>query len=130
MFHLAKDDDPSLTLHEVDKLLTEARKTLKLVQRNDAAFWDTHLEKMAKRQLKDRKGNLAAVIQNIKHRKEMKEAFKQMKPITKGISGEVVKELLIPNPDALSCPATYDEVLESLQFKHAQPLVVLDDQDE
>eukprot|EP00957_Ditylum_brightwellii_P031866 2416084-Ditylum_brightwellii.AAC.1 len=52
-----------------------------------------------------------------------------MKPITKGISGGVVKELLVPNPEALSCPAAYDEALESLQFKHAQPLVVLDDQD-
>eukprot|EP00957_Ditylum_brightwellii_P097068 7391673-Ditylum_brightwellii.AAC.1 len=64
MFYLAKvldiDDDPSLTLPEVDKQLTEARKTLKLVQRNTAAFQDTHLEEMAKRWLKDRKGNLAA----------------------------------------------------------------------
>eukprot|EP00957_Ditylum_brightwellii_P110579 8434338-Ditylum_brightwellii.AAC.1 len=64
MFHLAKaldiDDDPSLTLPEVDIQLTEARRTLKLVQRNAAAFRDTHLEEMAKRQLKDRKGNLAA----------------------------------------------------------------------
>eukprot|EP00957_Ditylum_brightwellii_P193877 14764652-Ditylum_brightwellii.AAC.1 len=60
----------------------------------------------------------------------MKQAFKQMKPITKGISGGVVKEPLLPNPDALSCPATYYEVLELLQFKHAQPLVVFDDQNE
>eukprot|EP00957_Ditylum_brightwellii_P053253 4037967-Ditylum_brightwellii.AAC.1 len=52
MFHLAKaldiNDDPSLTLPELDKWLTEARKTLKLVQRNAAAFQDTHLEEMAK----------------------------------------------------------------------------------
>eukprot|EP00957_Ditylum_brightwellii_P171030 13019782-Ditylum_brightwellii.AAC.1 len=52
MFHLAKaldiNDDPSLTLPEVDKRLTEARKTLKLVQCNAAAFRDTHLEEMAK----------------------------------------------------------------------------------
>eukprot|EP00957_Ditylum_brightwellii_P153213 11661213-Ditylum_brightwellii.AAC.1 len=85
---------------------------------------------MVKRRLKDRKGDLAAVIKNIKHCEEMKQDLKQMKPITKGISGRVVKELLVPNSDALSCPATYDEVLESLQFKHAQPLAVLDDQDE
>eukprot|EP00957_Ditylum_brightwellii_P171742 13074405-Ditylum_brightwellii.AAC.1 len=40
---------------------------------------------------------------------EMKQAFQQMKPITKGVTGGVVRELLVPNPDALSCPATYDE---------------------
>eukprot|EP00957_Ditylum_brightwellii_P194512 14815763-Ditylum_brightwellii.AAC.1 len=64
MLHLAKaldiDDDPSLTSPEVDKRLTEARKTLKLVQRNAVAFGDTHLEEMAKRWLKDGKRDLAA----------------------------------------------------------------------
>eukprot|EP00957_Ditylum_brightwellii_P016020 1207259-Ditylum_brightwellii.AAC.1 len=64
MFHLAKaldiEDDPSLTLPDVDKRLTEARKKLKLVQSNAAAFLDTHLEEMAKWRLKDGKGDLAA----------------------------------------------------------------------
>eukprot|EP00957_Ditylum_brightwellii_P133682 10192337-Ditylum_brightwellii.AAC.1 len=85
---------------------------------------------MVKRRLKDGKGNLAAVIQNIKHFKEMKQAFQQMKPITKGMTGGVVSELIVPNPEALSSPAMYDEVLDTLQFQHAQPFKVLDDQDE
>eukprot|EP00957_Ditylum_brightwellii_P016604 1248190-Ditylum_brightwellii.AAC.1 len=64
---------------------------------------------MAKCRLKDGKGDLAAVIQNIKHCEEMKQAFQQMKLITKGITGGVDSKLL---------------------FQHAQPFKVLDDQDE
>eukprot|EP00957_Ditylum_brightwellii_P064954 4927583-Ditylum_brightwellii.AAC.1 len=102
MFHLVKpleiDDDPSLTLSDVDKKLTAARKELKAVQQNAAVTRDTHLEEIAKKRLKDRKGDLAAVIQNIKHCEEMKQAFQQMKPITKGMPGSVVSKLIMPNP--------------------------------
>eukprot|EP00957_Ditylum_brightwellii_P116972 8922101-Ditylum_brightwellii.AAC.1 len=82
---------------------------LKLVQKNAAVARDTHLEDMAKRQLKDGKGDLAAVIQNIQYCEEMKQAFQQMKPIIKGITGGAVSELLAPNPEALTSLAIYDE---------------------
>eukprot|EP00957_Ditylum_brightwellii_P022825 1721899-Ditylum_brightwellii.AAC.1 len=84
---------------------------------------------MMRIRLKDGKGDLVAVIQNIKHCDEMKQAFQQMKPITKGIMGGTASELLVPNPEALSSSAMYNEVLESLQFQHAQPFKVLNDQD-
>eukprot|EP00957_Ditylum_brightwellii_P035624 2700752-Ditylum_brightwellii.AAC.1 len=120
MFHLAKlleiEDDPGLTLPEIDKHLTAARKALKKAQTNSAKLRDTHLEELANKQLKDGKGNLESVIKNIKHCKEMKLAFKQMKPITKGILGGVVNTLLVPNPVALSSPAIYNNVVDSLKF--------------
>eukprot|EP00957_Ditylum_brightwellii_P038387 2902009-Ditylum_brightwellii.AAC.1 len=71
---------------------------------------------MARSRLKGSKGDLAAVIQNIKHFEEMKHAFQQMTPVTKGITGGVVSKLLVPNPELLSSPAMHDEVLDSLQF--------------
>eukprot|EP00957_Ditylum_brightwellii_P059336 4504509-Ditylum_brightwellii.AAC.1 len=71
---------------------------------------------MTKKCLKDRKGDLAAVIQNIKRCKEMKQAFQQMKPITKGFTGGVVSKLIVPNPEALTSPATYKEILDTLNF--------------
>eukprot|EP00957_Ditylum_brightwellii_P016778 1262689-Ditylum_brightwellii.AAC.1 len=85
---------------------------------------------MAKRWLKEGKGDLAAVIQNIQQCEEMTQVFQQMKPITKGIMGGVVSEFLVPNPEALTSLAMYDEVLDTLQFQHAQPFKVLNDQDE
>eukprot|EP00957_Ditylum_brightwellii_P022790 1718633-Ditylum_brightwellii.AAC.1 len=134
MFHFAKplkiEDDPSFTLSDVDKKLTAARNELITVQKNAAATRDTHLEEITKRCLKDGKGDMAAVIQNIKHCKEIKKVFQQMKLITKGMTGDVVSELIVPNPEALSSPAMYDEVLDTLHFQHAQPFKVLDDQDE
>eukprot|EP00957_Ditylum_brightwellii_P086259 6564228-Ditylum_brightwellii.AAC.1 len=60
----------------------------------------------------------------------MKLAFCQMKPITKGDTGGVVKELLDPNPESLSSPTMYCKVLNYLDFKHATLYVALDDQDE
>eukprot|EP00957_Ditylum_brightwellii_P201201 15324539-Ditylum_brightwellii.AAC.5 len=108
-------DDPSITLFKIDRYLTAARKALKLIEKNVAATRDTHLEELAKHWLKDGKGYLVAVIQNTQHCTEMKQAFQQMKPITKGITGGVVSELLIPNPEALTSPAMYDDVLEALQ---------------
>eukprot|EP00957_Ditylum_brightwellii_P189869 14454745-Ditylum_brightwellii.AAC.1 len=53
-----------------------------------------------------------------------------MQPITKGITGSVVSELLVPNPEALTSPAMYGEALTSLNFEHVQPFKMLDDQDE
>eukprot|EP00957_Ditylum_brightwellii_P063202 4797513-Ditylum_brightwellii.AAC.1 len=110
MFHLAKpleiDDDPSLILSDVNKKLSAARKELKAVHQNAAATRNTYLEEMAKKRIKDRKGDLAAVIQNVKHCEEMKHAFQQMKPITKGMTGSVVSKLIVPNLKALTSPAT------------------------
>eukprot|EP00957_Ditylum_brightwellii_P132781 10124936-Ditylum_brightwellii.AAC.2 len=60
----------------------------------------------------------------------MKVAFKQMQPITNRITGGVVNHLLVPNKDVLTSPAMYDKVITSLDFKHAQPYNILDDQDE
>eukprot|EP00957_Ditylum_brightwellii_P161995 12333884-Ditylum_brightwellii.AAC.1 len=60
----------------------------------------------------------------------MKQAFRQTKPITKGGTGGVVKERLVPNPESLSSPAMYSKVLNYLDFKHATPHVALDDQNE
>eukprot|EP00957_Ditylum_brightwellii_P173026 13173155-Ditylum_brightwellii.AAC.1 len=53
-----------------------------------------------------------------------------MKPITKGISGRVVNELLVPNPEIISSSAICLDVLGTLDFTHAQPYLTLDDQDE
>eukprot|EP00957_Ditylum_brightwellii_P086899 6613733-Ditylum_brightwellii.AAC.1 len=52
-----------------------------------------------------------------------------MKPITKGITGGVVNELLIPNPEILSSSAIYPEVLHLLNLEHTILYVTLDDQD-
>eukprot|EP00957_Ditylum_brightwellii_P122222 9320574-Ditylum_brightwellii.AAC.1 len=60
----------------------------------------------------------------------MKQAFKEMKSITKVILGGVVNTLLVSNPEALSSPAIYDIVVDSLKFQHAPPFTELDDQDE
>eukprot|EP00957_Ditylum_brightwellii_P014756 1112647-Ditylum_brightwellii.AAC.1 len=49
---------------------------------------------MTKMRMKDGKGELVATIKSIQHCKEMRVAFKQMKPITKGITGGNLKELL------------------------------------
>eukprot|EP00957_Ditylum_brightwellii_P005797 441966-Ditylum_brightwellii.AAC.1 len=84
---------------------------------------------MAMRWLKDGKGDLAPVIQNIQHCEEMKQVFQQIKPITKGITGIVISELQVPNPETLTSLAMYDEVFDTPQFQHARPFKVLDDQD-
>eukprot|EP00957_Ditylum_brightwellii_P050682 3842367-Ditylum_brightwellii.AAC.1 len=73
---------------------------------------------------------MAVTIKNIQHCEEVKQAFRNMKPITKGISGGVVDKLLVPNPEILSSSAIYSDVLATLDFVHAQPYITLDDQDE
>eukprot|EP00957_Ditylum_brightwellii_P193186 14710093-Ditylum_brightwellii.AAC.2 len=87
---------------KIGQHLTEARKALKLVQKNAAAARDTHLEELAQHCLKHNNGDMAATIKNIQHYEELKQAFRNMKPITKGISGGVVNTLLVPNPEILS----------------------------
>eukprot|EP00957_Ditylum_brightwellii_P192274 14636727-Ditylum_brightwellii.AAC.1 len=52
----------------------------------------------------------------------MKQAFQQMKQITKGMTGSVVSELKVLNPEALTSPSMY--------YERAQPFKVLDHQDE
>eukprot|EP00957_Ditylum_brightwellii_P179333 13661725-Ditylum_brightwellii.AAC.1 len=42
----------------------------------------------------------------------MKQAFQQMKLITKRMAGGVVSKLVVPNPEALTSPAMYNEVLD------------------
>eukprot|EP00957_Ditylum_brightwellii_P186782 14222483-Ditylum_brightwellii.AAC.1 len=102
-------DDPSHTISEIDKNLTAARKTLKLVQENAAAARDTHLEAFTKQRLKSSSGDMAATINNIKHCKELKQAFQNISPIKKGIIGGVVRKQTVPNPEALKSPAMYDK---------------------
>eukprot|EP00957_Ditylum_brightwellii_P073235 5567160-Ditylum_brightwellii.AAC.1 len=52
-----------------------------------------------------------------------------MKPITKGITGGVVSEILIPNPEGLSSSVIYPEVIQHLELEYAAPYITLDDQD-
>eukprot|EP00957_Ditylum_brightwellii_P090662 6904945-Ditylum_brightwellii.AAC.1 len=94
---------------EIDCNLSEARKHLKTVQKNAAAARDIHLEEIVAMRLKNSNGDLAAVVTNTKHCEEMKLAFKQMKPITKGPMGEVVREIHVPNPTPLKSLALYDQ---------------------
>eukprot|EP00957_Ditylum_brightwellii_P122808 9365574-Ditylum_brightwellii.AAC.1 len=82
-------DDASHTTSEIDKSLTAARKTLKLVQKNAAVARDTYLEAFAKQRLKNSSGDPAGTIRNIKHYKEPNQVFQNMRPITKGITGRV-----------------------------------------
>eukprot|EP00957_Ditylum_brightwellii_P099504 7579556-Ditylum_brightwellii.AAC.1 len=124
------ENDVSLTLSDINKKLTEAQKALRLVQKNVAVAQDTHLEELARHRLKHSTGDLAATIKNIQHCDELKQAFQSMKPITKGITGGVVNELLIPNPEKLSTPVMYPDVINCLDFEHATPFLVMDDQDE
>eukprot|EP00957_Ditylum_brightwellii_P063170 4795211-Ditylum_brightwellii.AAC.1 len=70
--------------------------------------------------LKNLDGDLAAVIKNIKHCKEMKLSFKQMKPITKGVTGGVVSKIHVLNPALISSPAVYDSVIHSLAFEKTE----------
>eukprot|EP00957_Ditylum_brightwellii_P027988 2114456-Ditylum_brightwellii.AAC.1 len=85
---------------------------------------------MVEMRLKNSNKDLAVVVTNIKHCEEMKLAFKQMKLITKGTTGGVVREILVFNPIPLKSPALYDQVIANLDFEHAEPYTVLDDQDE
>eukprot|EP00957_Ditylum_brightwellii_P184443 14048483-Ditylum_brightwellii.AAC.1 len=79
--------------------------------------------------LKNLDGDLAVVIKNIKHCKEMKLSFKQMKPITKGVTGEVVSKIHVLNPTSILSPAVYNSVIHSLAFEKLETYTVLDDQD-
>eukprot|EP00957_Ditylum_brightwellii_P127881 9752237-Ditylum_brightwellii.AAC.1 len=123
------ENDASPIMSEIDQRLTEARKTLKLVHKNAAVARDTHLEELAQHHFKQNNGYMAATIKHIQHCKELKQAFRNMTPIMKGITGGVVNELLIPNQERLSPPAVYPEVLTTLNFGHAHPYITLDDQD-
>eukprot|EP00957_Ditylum_brightwellii_P055772 4226525-Ditylum_brightwellii.AAC.1 len=69
------EDIPFLSPVEIAKNLTAAQKALRVVQQNEASIQDTHLEEMAKARLKNSKGDLTAVIKNIKHCEEMKLSF-------------------------------------------------------
>eukprot|EP00957_Ditylum_brightwellii_P142885 10887455-Ditylum_brightwellii.AAC.1 len=80
--------------------------------------------------MKDGNGDIAAIIRNIKHCEELKQAFSHMKPITKGMTGGGVSEVHIPNPEPISSPAIYDTVINYLAFEHGEPYKGLDDQDE
>eukprot|EP00957_Ditylum_brightwellii_P143519 10933862-Ditylum_brightwellii.AAC.1 len=53
-----------------------------------------------------------------------------MKPSTKGITGEGVSKLWVPNLVALTRSAIYGKIIALLEFEHAQPFKVLDDKDE
>eukprot|EP00957_Ditylum_brightwellii_P194822 14840588-Ditylum_brightwellii.AAC.1 len=59
----------------------------------------------------------------------MKLSFKQMKPITKGVTGGVVSEIHVLNPTLISSLAVYDSAIHSLAFENAETYTVLDDQD-
>eukprot|EP00957_Ditylum_brightwellii_P196968 15006192-Ditylum_brightwellii.AAC.1 len=98
-------DDASHTISEIDKNLTAARKALKLVQENAAVEMDTYLEAFIKQWLKNSSRDLAAMTRNINHCKELKQAFQNVRSLTKGITGRVVSKLLVPNPEALKSPA-------------------------
>eukprot|EP00957_Ditylum_brightwellii_P205899 15345912-Ditylum_brightwellii.AAC.1 len=126
---LEVEDDDSLPMSEIDKKLTEARKALKVVQENAAAARDTHLEELSRQRMTHNSGNLAMVIKNMKHCEELKQAFQSMKYITKGITGGVVKELIVPNPEMITTPAMYQEVIVTMVFEHAEPFLIMDDQD-
>eukprot|EP00957_Ditylum_brightwellii_P098416 7498245-Ditylum_brightwellii.AAC.1 len=84
---LGVEEEGNLSIAEIDKRLTMARKDLKLVQKNAAAARHTHLEEMARSRIKNLLGDIAAAIKNIKYCEDLKEAFQTMKPITKGITG-------------------------------------------
>eukprot|EP00957_Ditylum_brightwellii_P040603 3073684-Ditylum_brightwellii.AAC.1 len=59
----------------------------------------------------------------------MKLAFKQMKPITKGITDGSVSEIHVPNPLQISCSAMYDTIIDILRFHHAEPFIHINDPD-
>eukprot|EP00957_Ditylum_brightwellii_P209856 15363557-Ditylum_brightwellii.AAC.1 len=124
---LEMEEDTNLTLDKINGKLTHTRKNLKTIQKNAAAVQDTHLEEMAQMQLKKRKGNLAAIIKNIKHCEELKLVFQQMKLITKGKTGGTVQVILVLNPKLLCSFTMYVEVLGSLKFQHEGPYMVMDD---
>eukprot|EP00957_Ditylum_brightwellii_P038442 2905972-Ditylum_brightwellii.AAC.3 len=84
---------------------------------------DSELKGLAIMRLTDGKGGLAVVIKNIKHCEDMKPAFKQMKPITKGITGGAVNTILVPNPERISCTGMYSNVNCSLKFKCAETFI-------
>eukprot|EP00957_Ditylum_brightwellii_P160351 12206557-Ditylum_brightwellii.AAC.1 len=122
-------NDASHIISEIEKSLTTARKASNLIQENAAAARDTHLEDLFKQHLKNTSGDLAATIRNIKHCKELKQAFQNMRAITKGITGGVVSKLLVPNTEAMTSPAMFDKVFATLGFAHTQSFNILDNQD-
>eukprot|EP00957_Ditylum_brightwellii_P005453 416974-Ditylum_brightwellii.AAC.1 len=85
---------------------------------------------MAKRRLNNGKGDLVVVIKNIKHYEEMKLAFKQMKPITKGITGGTVNGIHFPNPAKILGSAMYNTITDILKFNHMELFIHIDDPNE
>eukprot|EP00957_Ditylum_brightwellii_P070199 5332981-Ditylum_brightwellii.AAC.1 len=62
--------------------LTAARKDLCKVQKHVAEIQDEYLEEMVHLKTTKNKSDIATIIKNISHRKEMKSSFHLMHPIT------------------------------------------------
>eukprot|EP00957_Ditylum_brightwellii_P003341 252903-Ditylum_brightwellii.AAC.1 len=63
---------------------------------------------MAKDKAKDDESvDISAIVKNLRHREEVKRAFEQIKPITKGETGGTVSYIEVQHP--ISSPALYPE---------------------
>eukprot|EP00957_Ditylum_brightwellii_P193860 14762844-Ditylum_brightwellii.AAC.1 len=70
--------------------------------------------------------NIATIVKNIRHRKEVRHSFQLLRPISKGTQGSAVLSILVPA--ALKSSAIYDDVLSSLCF--ASNWISVDNDDE
>eukprot|EP00957_Ditylum_brightwellii_P088459 6737112-Ditylum_brightwellii.AAC.1 len=75
------------TLQKISLKLTAACKALKEQQKDAATLRDDYLEEVATLQITHNHTDLATIIKNIRHKKELKQPFKLIRPISKGTQG-------------------------------------------
>ena len=73
------------------------------------------LEERARLSRTSTETDIETIIKNIRHREEVKNAFKLIRPITKGTQAGSVNTLLVPAPVITS--GAYDKVAEGLRFE-------------
>eukprot|EP00957_Ditylum_brightwellii_P038167 2885771-Ditylum_brightwellii.AAC.2 len=110
--------------HSVEKIssnLTKAHKELNKAQKNDAELHDKCLEETDQLQITHNNTNIATIIKNTTHRKELKYLFQSMRPISKGQQGSVI--LYIKVPAKIKRPALYNLVTQHLQMQTGWDLI-------
>eukprot|EP00957_Ditylum_brightwellii_P140479 10703101-Ditylum_brightwellii.AAC.1 len=96
------------------KNITAARKQLRQIQHNAAEIRDAMLEEMAHDHITSDTADIATIVKNIRHREEVKTAFRLMCPIAKDKTGGTVSYIKAPIP--LNSPSVYPETLSGLGF--------------
>eukprot|EP00957_Ditylum_brightwellii_P084251 6406024-Ditylum_brightwellii.AAC.1 len=116
-----------VTLSEINKRPHSARKALRTCQENAAHLRDRFLEEMAQMYTTSGNTNIATIIKNLQHCKEVWTAFTFLRYAAKGNVANSVSIFKVPDPFCNNS-TLYPETLSSLQFQHL--LKEIDDSDE